>query len=138
MAIWSDQIRILPPRKGLHEITNEIAKAIQMASIQDGLCHVFIQHTSASLALMENADPSAQRDLESYMDHIAPPNMSFFTHTLEGDDDMPSHIKTVLSSVSISLPISGGRLALGTWQGLFLWEHREQPQNRRIHITLIS
>ena len=103
--------------------------------MDSGVATVFVQHTSCSLVLMENADPSARRDLEVFMDDLVPDNYSKFTHTYEGPDDMPSHIKMALTRSSEAIPFSRGQLLLGTWQGIFLWEHRVQPHNRHIILT---
>jgi len=118
--------------QGLHEITSEIASVVAEAGVREALCTVFIQHTSASLTIQENADPSARRDLERWLNHLVPENDPLYTHTAEGPDDMPSHIKAILTATSLSIPVVDGRLALGTWQGIYLWEHRTQGHARRI------
>lgn len=118
--------------RGLHPITREIAEAVHAARIDAGLCTVFVQHTSASLLIQENADPSAARDLERFLDRLVPDGDPLFTHVAEGDDDMPSHVKAALTQTSIGIPVSGGRLALGTWQGVFLWEHRREGSERMV------
>ena len=100
------------------------------------MCTVFIRHTSASLTIQENADPSARADLETFLDRLVPERASWMTHTIEGDDDMPSHIKAVLTQVSLSIPIVDGGLALGTWQGIYLWEHRDHPGPREILVSV--
>ena len=123
---------------GLVEITAEVASAVAEAKVQEGLCTLFIQHTSASLTIQENADPSARRDLERWLERLVPPNDPDFTHTEEGPDDMPSHIKAALTSTTLGIPIQQGRLALGTWQGIFLWEHRSSPKRRRLLIHIGS
>lgn len=122
--------------QGLHEITPRVAALVQQAGLREGLCTVFLQHTSASLLVQENADPSARADLERWLNRLVPEHDPLYTHTLEGPDDMPSHIKAALTAVSLSIPIVDGRLALGTWQGLYLWEHRRQRGQRRcvVHI----
>ncbi len=120
------------PTQGLHEITDRVAGAVADAGIDEGLCTLFIRHTSASLTIQENADPAARRDLESWMNRQVPENDPLYTHTVEGPDDMPSHIKAALTATSLGIPIVGGRLALGTWQGIFLWEHRTAPKTREI------
>ncbi len=106
------------------------------ASITTGLCHVFIKHTSASLILCENADPAVMRDLETFMERQVPDGDPMFTHTAEGPDDMPAHVRSVLTQSDINLPISDGRCALGTWQGIYLWEHRYAPHQRTVTLTL--
>jgi secondary thiamine-phosphate synthase enzyme len=126
-------------RQGLHEITISVAEIVKraaqsraMAADDSGLCTVFVRHTSASLVIQENADPSARRDLERWLDRLVDPSDRDFTHTAEGPDDMPSHIKRALTATSLSIPIVGGKLGLGTWQGIYLWEHRTSPHNRQV------
>jgi len=118
--------------QGLHEITAQVSTVVRESEVQEGLCTVFVRHTSASLTIQENADPSARRDLESWLRRLVPENDPLYTHTAEGPDDMPSHIKAALTSTSLGIPILEGRLALGTWQGIYLWEHRSRPHTRRI------
>ena len=118
--------------QGLYEITDEVAGAVAESEIEQGLCTVFIRHTSASLTIQENADPSAKHDLEAWLKRLVPENDPHFTHIFEGPDDMPSHIKAALTDCSLSIPISGGRLQLGTWQGIYVWEHRRQQHKRRV------
>jgi secondary thiamine-phosphate synthase enzyme len=120
------------PGQGLHEITDRVARAVQESGVEEGLCTVFIRHTSASLTIQENADPSAKSDLEAWLNRLVPENDRLYTHTFEGPDDMPSHIKAILTNVSLSIPVLGGRLTLGTWQGIYLWEHRRSPHTREI------
>jgi secondary thiamine-phosphate synthase enzyme len=123
--------------QGLYEFTHEVDAAVQEADVREGLCTVFVQHTSASLVIQENADPSARRDLEAWLNRLVKEGDSLFTHTAEGPDDMPSHIKSALTSTSLGIPIANGRLALGTWQGIYLWEHRRKGGARRVlvHVT---
>lgn len=129
----------LPARgAGLHEFTDRLAEVLARARVRVGVVHVFCQHTSASLVIMENADPSARRDLEAWLDRHVPEDDPHFTHTLEGPDDMPSHIKTALTRTSETIPVAEGRLALGTWQGVFLWEHRRAPHSRRVIVTVMG
>jgi len=118
--------------QGLNAFTDKLNAVVNGADIDEGLCTLFIQHTSASLLIQENYDPSAQHDLEQWMNRLVPERDPLYTHTLEGDDDMPAHIKATLTATSISIPVIGGRLALGTWQGVYLWEHRHGAQNRRV------
>ena len=122
--------------KGLHEITGEVEAAVRASGLEEGLCTVMIQHTSASLTIQENADPSARRDLESWLDRHVPEGDPHYTHTLEGPDDMPAHIKAALTSTTLSIPVVDGRLALGTWQGIYLWEHRARGSTRRCVLHL--
>lgn len=121
---------------GLHEITEEIATSVAQSDIEDGLCTIFIRHTSASLTIQENADPSARRDLEAWLNRLVPENDALYTHTSEGSDDMPSHIKAILTQTSLSVPIIKGTLALGTWQGIYLWEHRRSRHRRDIVVHI--
>ena len=120
--------------QGLTEITEAVAAAVRESGCQEGLCTLFIRHTSASLTIQENADPAAQRDLEAWLDRLVPENDPIFTHTEEGPDDMPAHIKAALTATSLSIPVVDGELALGTWQGIFLWEHRHGPKRRELLI----
>ena len=128
------RIAIKVSGQGLHEITDRIRSAIKGAKIDEGLCTIFIQHTSASLTIQENADPSAKRDLENWLNRLVPEDDPHFTHDTEGPDDMPSHIKSALTCASLSIPIVDGQLSLGTWQGIYLWEHRRHRQTRNIII----
>jgi secondary thiamine-phosphate synthase enzyme len=127
---------IATQEQGLFEITPLVAGAVEKSAIAEGLCTLFLQHTSASLTIQENADPAAVHDLEGWLNRLVPENDPRFTHTAEGPDDMPSHIKTALTTTSLAIPIENGRLALGTWQGIFLWEHRTSPKRRRLLIHL--
>ena len=123
--------------KGLHGITDAVQETVARSGLEDGLCTVMIQHTSASLTIQENADPSARRDLEDWLDRLVPENDPHFTHTAEGPDDMPSHIHAALTATTLAIPFEGRRLALGTWQGLYLWEHRRRGSVRRcvVHVA---
>lgn len=123
-------------RRGLEEITSQIAEVVAESGVEQGVCNLFVQHTSASLCINENADPTAREDLEAFLDHLVPENTPFFRHTYEGADDMPSHIKNVLTNVSLNVPVAGGRLALGTWQGIYFWEHRDRPPRRKVVVTV--
>ena len=125
--------------RGFHLITNEIVQALpELGDVQVGLLHVFIQHTSASLTINENADPEVRDDLESSFDGLAPEDAPHYTHTYEGPDDMPAHIKASLLGSSLSVPVTDGRLNLGTWQGLYLCEHRQRARRRRLVLTLMG
>lgn len=126
------KIAIQTTRQGLHEITDEVRAAVARSGVTDGLCTVMIMHTSAGLTIQENADPSARRDLESWMNRLVAENDPDYTHTAEGPDDMPSHIKSALTSTTLSIPILDGQLGLGTWQGIYLWEHRKRSHERHI------
>ena len=123
-------------RQGLLDISAELSTVVREAGLEEGLCTLFIQHTSASLLIQESYDPSARRDLESWLNRLVPENDPFYTHTLEGPDDMPAHIKAALTASSVSIPVIAGELALGTWQGVYLWEHRHKPGRRRVLVHL--
>lgn len=123
--------------QGLHEITDDVTRVIHKSGIVDGLCTVFIRHTSASLTIQENADPSARRDLERWLNRLVPENDPLYTHTAEGPDDMPSHIKAILTATSIGIPVMDGNLVLGTWQGIYLWEHRATSHRREVIVSLV-
>jgi len=123
-------------RQGLLDISAELIAVVREAGLDEGLCTLFIQHTSASLLIQESYDPSARRDLESWLNRLVPENDPLYTHTLEGPDDMPAHIKAALTASSVSIPVIAGQLALGTWQGVYLWEHRHQPGRRRVIVHL--
>ena len=126
------EIQIAAQGQGLHEITQEIQRRVESSGVREGMCTLFLRHTSASLTIQENADPSARRDLEAWLNRLVPEGDSLYTHTLEGPDDMPSHIKAILTATSLSVPILDGRLALGTWQGIYLWEHRYRSGGRSL------
>ncbi len=125
------QIEINTRGKGLHDISQSVQKAVTEHGLTEGLCTIMIQHTSASLTIQENADPSARRDLEDWLERHVPEGDPHFTHTLEGPDDMPSHIRAALTSTTLSIPVLRGQLALGMWQGVYLWEHRRRGSTRR-------
>jgi secondary thiamine-phosphate synthase enzyme len=124
--------------KGTSEITSQIAAIVSRSAIQNGTVTVFVRHTSASLVIMENADPSARRDLEVFFEKLVPEDTPWFIHTLEGPDDMPSHIRMALTRTSEVIPIIDGRMTLGTWQGIFLFEHRSRPHTRQIAVSVIG
>jgi secondary thiamine-phosphate synthase enzyme len=126
------KLAIRIPGQGLHEITGQVQAAVRESCVREGLCTVFIQHTSASLTIQENADPSAQRDLEAWLNRLVPERDALYTHTTEGPDDMPSHIKAALTATSLSIPILDGELGLGTWQGIYVWEHRRRSGTRKV------
>ena len=118
--------------QGLIDITSDVEDVVRSSGVADGLCTVFVQHTSASLVIQENADPSARRDLEAWLGRLVPEDDSLYTHTAEGPDDMPAHVKSALTATSLGVPVASGRLALGTWQGIYLWEHRHRGGVRRV------
>jgi secondary thiamine-phosphate synthase enzyme len=138
MAIHQATLTVRSSGKGTYEITDAVAREVQRSGVRTGLVTIFCQHTSCSLVLMENADPSARHDLEAWLDRLVPENDPAFEHTSEGPDDMPSHIKMALTRSSETVPISDGQLALGTWQGIFLWEHRRAAHSRRIVVTVMG
>ena len=127
-----DQFTVETQGQGLLEITGPVQSAVGKAKIVEGLCTVFVRHTSASLVIQENADPSAKRDLERWLNRLVPEGDPFYEHDAEGPDDMPGHIKAALTATSVSIPVSGGKLALGTWQGIYLWEHRRRGSRREV------
>jgi secondary thiamine-phosphate synthase enzyme len=124
------------PGQGLHEITERVAAVVRAGQMSEGLCTLMVQHTSASLLIQENADPSARRDLEHWLAKLVPEDDPDYTHTVEGGDDMPAHIKAAITATTLSIPIVDGRLALGTWQGIYLWEHRHRPHTRNVVVHL--
>ena len=124
--------------RGLFEITQQISRIVSESGIQTGLASIFLQHTSASLTITENADPTVLGDLETILSRLAPDGDPEYRHDYEGDDDMAAHVRSVLTTNDLSIPICGNRLALGTWQGLFLWEHRYRPHHRKILITIMG
>ena len=131
-------LTIRTPSQGLHEITREISQIVQRSGAEAGLCTIFLRHTSASLIIQENADPSARKDLERWINRFVPEKDEHFTHPAEGPDDMPSHIKTAVTASSLSIPIIDGELATGTWQGIYLWEHRRAPHTRHLIIHILA
>lgn len=129
-------LRLPPAKRGFHLITDAVVQQLpELASLRVGLLHVFIQHTSASLTLNENADPDVRVDFETAINHVVPESLDY-VHTLEGPDDMPAHVKAALLGSSVSIPVSNGRLALGTWQGIYLCEHRDAASSRQLLLTL--
>jgi secondary thiamine-phosphate synthase enzyme len=127
---------IKTPQQGLLECTTEIEAIVRESGLSDGLCTLFLRHTSASLLLQENADPSAKQDLERWLNRLVPENDSLYTHQNEGPDDMPGHVKAALTATSLSIPIQNGRLVLGAWQGIFLWEHRHRGGRRELVVHI--
>lgn len=122
--------------RGTYDLTRQVQDAVQASGIRTGLCHLFIRHTSASLMLCENADPVVRADLERFMQRLVPDGDALFEHDAEGPDDMPAHVRSVLTQSDLNIPVREGRLALGTWQGLYLWEHRTAPHERKVLLTL--
>jgi secondary thiamine-phosphate synthase enzyme len=138
MRIYQERLEIRTNGKGLYEITDEIQSKIDKCGVRNGTVTVFVQHTSCSVIIMENADPTARRDLEEFFDRLVPEDADYFTHGSEGSDDMPSHIRMVLTRTSETVPIMEGKMQLGTWQGIFLFEHRRASHRRKIWITIIG
>lgn len=136
--VYHSNIHIRTRGKGTFEITGEVRRAIGQSGIHNGTVTVFVRHTSASLVIMENADPSARRDLEVFFEKLVPESTPWFSHTLEGPDDMPSHIRMALTHTSETIPVHDGRMILGAWQGIFLFEHRSAPHQREISLTVMG
>jgi len=136
--VYQQQLRFSTRGRGTSNISHEVSDVIRNSGIRQGVCQVFIHHTSASLILCENADPAVRTDLETFMKRIVPDGDSMFQHVDEGPDDMPAHVRTVLTQSSLSIPVDGGRDTLGTWQGIYLWEHRTHPHNRRVTVTVMG
>ena len=132
------ELVIATRRRGLIEFTSEVEKWIAENHFRDGLLTLHLRHTSASLHIKENADPDVRRDLEAFFQRLVPDGDPLFVHTTEGDDDMPAHVRTALTTVNMSIPVRGGRLALGTWQGIYLWEHRTRPHSRQVALHFIG
>ncbi len=126
------------PGRGTRDISGELARVVAESGVQTGLAHVFVRHTSCSLTITENADPDVRRDLETLFARLAPDGDPAWRHDLEGPDDMAAHARSVLSSTGLSVPIGAGRLLLGTWQGVYLWEHRTEPQRRQVVVTILG
>ena len=138
MAVFQSTIEVATSGRGTFELTDKLQTAVNSSGIQTGVCQIFVQHTSASLLLTENADPDVRRDLESFMARLVPDGDELYRHVAEGEDDMPAHVRSVLTQTSVSLPISAGRCLLGSWQGLYLWEHRSAPHHRRVTTPIIG
>lgn len=132
------EIQLQTQGRGTYDITGQVQAAVRKTGVDIGLCTVFIRHTSASLMLSENADPAVMRDMETFMSRTVPDGDPMFTHTAEGPDDMPAHVRSVLTQADLNLPVRNGRCDLGTWQGVYLWEHRVAPHNRRVSVTIIG
>jgi secondary thiamine-phosphate synthase enzyme len=136
--IHRGQLTLSTPGRGTIDITRQVARIVAESRAREGLATVWIHHTSASLVVCENADPSVRRDLEAFAARLVPDGDRLFTHAAEGDDDMPAHVRSVLTQTSIGIPIAEGRLVLGTWQGLYLWEHRTSPHQRTVTVSVIG
>lgn len=138
MRVQTESIAVRTTGKGTYEITDQVKASLARSGIATGTLTVFVQHTSCSLIIMENADPTARRDLEKFFDRLVPENASYFEHNDEGPDDMPSHIRMVLTRSSEVIPVAESRMQLGTWQGIFLFEHRRAAHTRNIVVTVIG
>ena len=138
MHVYHDQLEVRTNGKKLYEITDDVQSKVDNRRVRSGTVTIFIQHTSCSIVVMENADPTARRDLENFFDRLVPEDADYFTHDSEGSDDMPSHIRMVLTHTSETVPIVDGKMQLGTWQGIFLFEHRRAPHRRKIFMTIIG
>ena len=130
------ELTVVTQGRGTYELSRDVQRFVADSTIRTGLCHVFIRHTSASLMLCENADPSVMRDLEAFMQRQVPDGDPLFSHTAEGPDDMPAHVRSILTQSDLNLPIVDGRCALGTWQGVYLWEHRHAAHRRKVLLTV--
>ena len=138
MHVYHDQLEVRTHGKGLYEITDAVQSKIVKSRFQNGTVTVFVQHTSCSIVIMENADPTARHDLEDFFDRLVPEDADYFTHRSEGSDDMPSHIRMALTRTSETMPVVDGKMQLGTWQGVFLFEHRRTPHRRKVIITTLG
>ena len=134
--VFQKQFVVSTHGRGTYDISGNVTDIIHESSMQEGICQVFVHHTSASLMLCENADPTVRRDLEAFMQRLVPDGDAIFQHVDEGPDDMPAHVRTVLTQSGLSIPVIDGRCGLGTWQGVYLWEHRTAGHNRRVTVTL--
>jgi secondary thiamine-phosphate synthase enzyme len=138
MHVNHEQFEMRTKGKGLYEITDEVQSRIDKCGVRNGTATIFVQHTSCSVIIMENADPTARGDLEEFFDRLVPEDAEYFTHSSEGSDDMPSHIRMVLTRTSETVPIVDGKMQLGTWQGIFLFEHRRAAHRRKAFITVVG
>jgi len=138
MPIYHDQLEVRSQGKGLYEITDDVQSKIDKSGARNGTVTVFVQHTSCSIVIMENADPTARHDLEEFFERLVPEDADYFAHNAEGSDDMPSHIRMVLTRTSETVPIADGQMQLGTWQGIFLFEHRRASHRRNLLLTIIG
>jgi secondary thiamine-phosphate synthase enzyme len=134
----SESLSLRTEGRGTYEITDQVQRVVGDSKIGRGLCTVFVHHTSASLIVCENADPSVRRDLERFFARLVPDGDPIFRHVDEGPDDMPAHVRSIVTQTSLSIPVSGSRCDLGTWQGVFLWEHRASPHRRKVTVTIVG
>lgn len=136
--VYRRELTVTTGGRGTYEITRQVARAVGEAQVADGLVNIWVRHTSASLIICENADPDVRSDLEAFFARLVPDGDPLFIHTTEGPDDMPAHARSVLTQTSITIPVAGGQMLLGTWQGLYLWEHRTSAHERRVLVTVLS
>jgi secondary thiamine-phosphate synthase enzyme len=134
----SHELTLSTRGRGLYEFTDEVAEWISRSGFKSGLLTLHLRHTSASLLIQENADPDVRRDLEAFFKRLVPDGDPLYVHTAEGEDDMPAHVRTALTAVNLSIPVRDGRMTLGTWQGLYVWEHRRAPHRRKIFVTVMG
>jgi secondary thiamine-phosphate synthase enzyme len=134
--MFRHELTISTGGRGTYDLSAKVQSIVDESSVQSGMCHLFIRHTSASLMLCENADPDVMRDMETFMSRLAPDGDPMYTHTAEGPDDMPAHVRSILTQSDLNLPVGEGQCLLGTWQGIYLWEHRHAPHERRIVVTV--
>jgi secondary thiamine-phosphate synthase enzyme len=137
VKVHQEDVEVSARGRGLHDVTDQIGRAVTRAGVRTGICTVFVQHTSASLVVQENADPAVLRDLQRWADHIAPENAEY-EHEAEGPDDMPSHIRAAFTRTTETIPVRDGALLLGTWQAIYLWEHRRAPHRRHLVVTVVG
>ena len=137
MALYQNSLEIRTSPKSFLEITGRVQELVSESDIQNGVCHLFIKHTSASLIIQENYDPSVQKDFETIFSELAPEDFNY-VHNMEGKDDTPAHIRSALTSTSETVPVVNGKLSLGTWQGIYLWEHRDQPHSRNVMVCMVG
>ena len=137
MALSQGSLEIRTIPKSFLDITSQVQDFVTKSNIQNGVCHLFIKHTSASLVIQENYDPSVRQDFETIFSNLAPEDFPY-VHNMEGKDDMPAHIRSALTSTSETIPLVNGKLSLGTWQGIYLWEHRDQPHNRKVVVSMVG
>ena len=137
MALYQNSLEIRTSPKSFLEITGRVQELVSESDIQNGVCHLFIKHTSASLIIQENYDPSVRKDFETIFSELAPEDFNYI-HNMEGKDDMPAHIRSALTSTSETVPVVNGKLLLGTWQGIYLWEHRDQPHSRNVMVSMVG
>jgi secondary thiamine-phosphate synthase enzyme len=138
LTFGQDQFVVATRGRGTYEITDRVARVVHDYGVSRGQCSVFVHHTSASLIVCENADPDVRDDLERFFARLVPDGDRLYVHTMEGPDDMPAHVRSILTNASLTVPVAGGSLDLGTWQGIFLWEHRARPHRRRITVSVVG